>query len=122
MEKRYLEYKNSVSPFWSTKKYGHFWSRKNGKKNFVQIRAVIGHSHKGMDKAYQVIAGLGLFLLEDKEIPMETGCILVAPENVPHGILNNSEHRLIVLAILTPSPWNYLEGVIAIFRFTKISK
>jgi|TARA_B110000196_G_scaffold317804_1_gene331723 quercetin dioxygenase-like cupin family protein len=62
------------------------------------------HSHKGMDKVYQVIAGLGLFLLEDKEIPMETGCILVAPENVPHGILNNSEHRLIVLAILTPSP------------------
>ena len=62
------------------------------------------HSHKGMDKVYQVVDGFGLFLLEDKEIPMYAGCILIAPENVPHGIRNNSEGRLIVLAILAPSP------------------
>tara|TARA_B110000263_G_C15002665_1_gene371265 strand:- start:98 stop:436 length:339 start_codon:yes stop_codon:yes gene_type:complete len=62
------------------------------------------HSHKGMDKLYQVVDGVGLFLLEDKEIPMKAGCILIAPENVPHGILNNSESRLIVLVVLAPSP------------------
>ena len=62
------------------------------------------HSHKGMDKVYQVVDGTGLFLLEDQEMPMKTGCILVAPENVPHGILNNSESPLIVLVVLAPSP------------------
>lgn len=62
------------------------------------------HSHKGMDKLYQVVDGSGLFLLEDGQVPMQPGSLLVAPENVPHGIHNNSENRLIILAILAPSP------------------
>jgi quercetin dioxygenase-like cupin family protein len=62
------------------------------------------HAHAGMDKVYQVLAGSGLFLLEDREIPMEPGVMLVAPEGVPHGIRNSGPGRLIVLAILAPSP------------------
>lgn len=62
------------------------------------------HAHEGMDKVYQVIEGSGRFLLEDRELPMEPGVMLVAPEGVPHGIRNDSEARLLVLAILAPSP------------------
>ncbi len=62
------------------------------------------HAHGGMDKVYQVLAGSGLFLLEDREIPMEAGVMLVAPEGVPHGIRNTGSARLVVLAILAPSP------------------
>jgi quercetin dioxygenase-like cupin family protein len=62
------------------------------------------HAHAGMDKVYQVLAGSGLFLLEDREIPMEPGVMLVAPEGVPHGIRNSGPERLVVLAILAPSP------------------
>ena len=62
------------------------------------------HSHAGMDKVYQVLTGRGLFLLEDREIPMEAGIMLVAPEGVAHGIRNTGSERLVVLAILTPSP------------------
>ena len=35
------------------------------------------HAHQGMDKVYHVLTGAGLFLLEDREIPMDptgTGC------------------------------------------------
>jgi mannose-6-phosphate isomerase-like protein (cupin superfamily) len=62
------------------------------------------HAHEGMDKVYQVLQGRGLFLLEDREVPMEAGTLLVAPEGVPHGIRNTGDERLVVLAILAPAP------------------
>ena len=62
------------------------------------------HAHTGMDKAYQVIAGEGLFLVEEREIAMRAGAMLIAPAGVPHGIRNSSQGRLVVLAILAPGP------------------
>ncbi len=60
------------------------------------------HAHAGMDKVYQVLEGEGCFLLEDRELPMTAGDLLVAPEGVPHGVRNTGNSRLLVLAILTP--------------------
>lgn len=62
------------------------------------------HAHAGMDKVYQVLTGQGVFLLADREIPMEPGVMLVAPEGVPHGVRNTGEERLVLLAILAPGP------------------
>ncbi len=62
------------------------------------------HAHAGQDKVYQVIEGEGLFLLDGRELPMIAGNLLVAPEGVPHGVRNTGDSRLLVLAILAPSP------------------
>lgn len=62
------------------------------------------HAHAGMDKVYHVLAGRGVFLLEGREEPMTAGTMLVAPEGVRHGIRNTGDERLLVLAILAPSP------------------
>jgi mannose-6-phosphate isomerase-like protein (cupin superfamily) len=62
------------------------------------------HAHAGMDKVYHVVSGRGVFLLAGREIGMESGVLLVAPEGVPHGIRNTGGERLVVLAILAPSP------------------
>jgi mannose-6-phosphate isomerase-like protein (cupin superfamily) len=62
------------------------------------------HAHAGMDKVYSVIVGEGVFLLENRELPMRAGDLLVAPEGVPHGIRNTGAGRLLVLAILAPAP------------------
>ena len=62
------------------------------------------HAHAGMDKVYHVLAGRGVFLLEGREEPMRAGILLVAPADVPHGIRNTGDERLLVLAILAPSP------------------
>jgi mannose-6-phosphate isomerase-like protein (cupin superfamily) len=62
------------------------------------------HAHAGMDKVYSVVEGEGVFLLEDRELPMRTGDLLVAPEGVPHGVRNTGAGRLLVLAILAPAP------------------
>ena len=62
------------------------------------------HAHAGMDKVYSVIEGEGVFLLENRELPMRAGDLLVAPEGVPHGVRNTGTGRLLVLAILAPGP------------------
>jgi mannose-6-phosphate isomerase-like protein (cupin superfamily) len=62
------------------------------------------HAHAGMDKLYYVVEGEGVFLLEGAELPMRAGEALVAPEGVPHGIRNTSGGRLLVIAVLAPSP------------------
>jgi len=62
------------------------------------------HTHAGQDKVYHVVSGTGVFLLEDGEVPMEEGTMLVAPDGVPHGIRNTSDGRLVVLAVLAPAP------------------
>jgi quercetin dioxygenase-like cupin family protein len=59
------------------------------------------HSHAGMDKVYHVLEGDGVFLLEGQELPMRAGDLLVAPENVPHGVKNPGPGRLLVLAVLS---------------------
>ncbi len=62
------------------------------------------HAHEGMDKVYHVIEGSGIFVLEDRNLAMEAGVMLIAPEGVSHGIKNTGDERLLVLAILAPSP------------------
>jgi quercetin dioxygenase-like cupin family protein len=62
------------------------------------------HAHRGMDKVYHVLAGAGVFLLEGRALPMTAGDLLVAPDGVPHGVVNTGAVRLVVLAILAPSP------------------
>ena len=62
------------------------------------------HAHAGMDKVYHVLAGSGVFLLEDGEQPARAGTLLVAPAEVSHGIRNSGTERLLVLTILAPSP------------------
>jgi len=62
------------------------------------------HAHEGMDKVYHVLQGSGLFLLDNEQVAMEPGVMLVAPEGVPHGIRNDGSDRLLVLAILSPAP------------------
>src|SRR6476620_7190220 len=62
------------------------------------------HAHAGQDKMYLVIEGRGLFLLKDTELPMQAGDLLVAPEGIPHGVRNNSDGRLLLLAVLAPAP------------------
>ena len=62
------------------------------------------HAHAGQDKVYLVLRGAGLFLLEGRELPMSAGDLLVAPAGVPHGVRNSGSDRLLVLAVLAPSP------------------
>jgi quercetin dioxygenase-like cupin family protein len=62
------------------------------------------HAHVGMDKLYHVLDGEGVFILEGRELSMQSGDLLVAPDGVPHGVKNTGQKRLLVLAVLAPAP------------------
>ena len=62
------------------------------------------HGHANQDKVYHVLQGNGLFLLEEKNIEMDAGAMLIAPDGVPHGVRNTGAERLIVLVFMSPSP------------------
>ncbi len=62
------------------------------------------HAHAGLDKLYLVLEGSGVFLLKGRELPMQAGELLVAPEGIPHGIRNTGQGKLLVLAVLAPGP------------------
>ncbi|MGE4620411.1 MAG: cupin domain-containing protein [Planctomycetota bacterium] len=62
------------------------------------------HTHPGMDKVYLVVAGEGVFLLEDRQLELVSGQMLVAPADVPHGVRNDGPDPLLVLVFLAPSP------------------
>jgi mannose-6-phosphate isomerase-like protein (cupin superfamily) len=57
-----------------------------------------------MDKMYYVLNGEGVFLLNGRELPMQAGDLLIAPDGVPHGVRNTGSKRLLVLAVLAPAP------------------
>ena len=108
-----MEHPSAIRPA----EHAVFRSEKMGKATlFASERLLVGlncfepgqdhalHAHSGMDKVYQVLEGRGVFLLEDRELAMEAGTMLVAPEGVPHGIRNDGAGRLVVLAILAPAP------------------
>ncbi|MGB1657025.1 MAG: cupin domain-containing protein [Longimicrobiales bacterium] len=62
------------------------------------------HGHADQDKVYHVLEGEGVFLLEERDIEMSAGTMLVAPAGVPHGVRNTSDERLIVLVFMAPAP------------------
>lgn len=95
--------------------HAQFTSDKMGKVTlFSSPRVLVGlncfepgqehalHTHAGMDKTYVVVEGRGQLLLADRSERLTAGAVVVVPENVPHGIRNDSTHRLVVLALLAP--------------------
>jgi mannose-6-phosphate isomerase-like protein (cupin superfamily) len=108
-----MEHPSAIRP----EAYAVFNPEKMGKATIFQSeRIMVGlnafepgqehkiHAHAGMDKVYHVLEGEGVFVLEDDELSMGPGIMLVAPEGVPHGIRNTGSVRLVVLAILAPAP------------------
>lgn len=95
----------------------HFNDAKMGKSTiFMSDRMLVGlnafepgqehalHGHADQDKVYHVLEGEGVFLLEERDIEMSAGTMLVAPAGVPHGVRNTSDERLIVLVFMAPAP------------------
>lgn len=75
-----------------------------GLNTFLPGQSHALHAHEGIDKVYHVLEGRGRFLLASRELAMQPGDMLIAPSGVPHGIRNDGDEKLVVLAILAPGP------------------
>ena len=62
------------------------------------------HTHADQDKIYIAIEGRGRFSLDAVELVLEAGEAIVAPAGAAHGVVNDSEARLLLLVVVSPPP------------------
>ncbi len=62
------------------------------------------HAHEGSDKVYLVVEGRGRFHVAGEERPLGPGEGVMAGSGEVHGIVNDSEGRLVVLTLMAPPP------------------
>ena len=62
------------------------------------------HAHEGSDKIYLVTQGQGRFQVGSEEQPLSAGEAVMASSGELHGILNDSDDRLVVLTLMVPPP------------------
>lgn len=63
------------------------------------------HAHGGADKLYYVVEGSGEFEVGGEKRQMSGGELLYVPADVPHGVANTSDGRLVVLIVISPNPF-----------------
>lgn len=62
------------------------------------------HAHEGADKVYMMLEGQGLFQVGGEEAILVQGQAVLAPAEVEHGVINNSDARLVALVFMAPNP------------------
>jgi quercetin dioxygenase-like cupin family protein len=62
------------------------------------------HTHAGQDKFYFVVEGTGTFTVGDEVREAGEGWTVWAPADVPHGVANTGERRLVLLVGIAPAP------------------
>jgi len=60
------------------------------------------HDHAGQDKFYFVVEGEGDFTVGDAHQQAGVGAVVWAPSGVPHGVVNRSSSRLVLLVGIAP--------------------
>jgi len=62
------------------------------------------HTHAGATKFYYVVSGTGLFTVGDRIESRGPGSLVLADPGEPHGVLNASAQRLVLLVVMAPNP------------------
>lgn len=62
------------------------------------------HTHDDQDKVYVVLEGRGRITVGAAEETLEPGEAIVAAAGVPHGVVNDSGQRLLMLVLVSPPP------------------
>ena len=62
------------------------------------------HAHEGCDKVYLVVEGTGRFRVGEDEAALSPGEGVLAASGEVHGIVNDSDARLVVVTLMAPPP------------------
>jgi quercetin dioxygenase-like cupin family protein len=62
------------------------------------------HTHAGQDKFYFVVEGSGTFRVDAELREVGAGHVIWAPADVPHGVVNSGQGRLVLLVGIAPAP------------------
>jgi quercetin dioxygenase-like cupin family protein len=62
------------------------------------------HAHKGADKVYYVLQGVGQVRIGQDTKELRAGSIALAPAGLEHGVRNPGPERLTMLVFMAPKP------------------
>ncbi len=62
------------------------------------------HSHDENDKIYYVVEGSGSFTVGSESQQLSAGWAVLCPPGEEHGVVNDSDARLVVLVFMAPHP------------------
>ncbi len=62
------------------------------------------HAHDDSDKVYYVLSGTGRFSVGEEEEDLGEGHAVIARAGVPHGVRNETDKNLVLLATMAPRP------------------
>ena len=62
------------------------------------------HTHDDQDKVYVGLEGRGRFTVGAVEEVLDVGEAIVAAAGAPHGVVNDSGARLLLLVLVSPPP------------------
>lgn len=62
------------------------------------------HSHEGSDKVYFVLEGKGKVTVGSEENELSENEITMAPSGEDHGVVNDSDAKLVLLVFMAPKP------------------
>jgi quercetin dioxygenase-like cupin family protein len=62
------------------------------------------HTHDDQDKVYVVVEGRGRVTVGAAEETLEAGEAIIAGAGLPHGVVNDSASRLLLLVLVSPPP------------------
>jgi mannose-6-phosphate isomerase-like protein (cupin superfamily) len=62
------------------------------------------HAHEDSDKVYYVLSGTGRFSVGEEEEDLGEGHAVIARAGVPHGVRNETDKNLVLLATMAPRP------------------
>lgn len=57
------------------------------------------HPHPKQDELFYVIEGRGIFIIDNKEIPVKESSLVLVPARIKHGISADKDSRLVVMFI-----------------------
>lgn len=62
------------------------------------------HSHEGSDKVYFILQGKGKITVGSEEKELSENEITMAPSGKDHGVMNDSDGKLVILVFMAPKP------------------
>jgi len=62
------------------------------------------HAHAGADKIYFVVEGVAHFHIGGEERDLGPDNIVLAPSDIEHGVINNTNEQVVLLVFLAPNP------------------
>ena len=62
------------------------------------------HSHDGSDKVYFILQGKGKITVGSEEKELSENDITIAPFGEDHGVINDSDGKLVMLVFMAPKP------------------